>query len=559
MEQARPRKRRVLRKLILLLVLAGIAAWVCVRLFGTPGLPAHAILVLRVGDALPIAPADGFEALLFGQRGPALPALHTALARGARDARVEGVFLDLRDGSLGLADARELRRLLIEFRKERKPVIAYADDMSLRAWYVASACDKVVMNPAGYLQLTGTSLRVLLFGDLLKRLKLKADLERVGRYKTAFETMTDNKLSPPSREALQRISDAVWEQLIGELAEGRSIEREALEELIDQGPLPARAAEEKKLVDALKWRDELDAYVKGAVGAPAELVSFERYAAGSGRGAAIARIAYLPLAGTILAGGEGRGLIAADAVVAQLGALRDDPSIAAIVVRVDSPGGDAIASASLYRAIRSARLKKPVVVSMGAAAASGGYYLAAAADYIVAQPFTLTGSVGIFGGKIVADELLAWAEISQETFRHGAFAGLYDPFEPLNDTTRAAVRRELEDMYERFVRDVAEGRNLPVEAVEAVAGGRVWTGDDACRHKLVDALGGLDTALAKAKELARIEGDAALILWPPAKAWYEQLVAAERDPDGLGRLRALKRALCAGRPLALLPFGMSWD
>ena len=559
MEQAKPRKRRLLRKLIVWLVLAGIAALLCVRFFGGPGLPARAVLVLKVDDTLPIAPAEGFEALLLGQRGPLLPALHTALARGARDARVEGIFLDLGEGSLGLADARELRRLFVEFRKARKPVIAYADNLSLSAWYVASACDKVVMNPAGRLQLTGISLRVMLFGDLLKRLKLKADLERIGRYKTAFETVTDNKLSPSSREALQRQSDAVWEEFVGELAESRGIERKALEDLIDQGPLSARAAEEKKLVDALKWRDELDAYVKEASGGTGDLVTFERYAAHAARGASSARIAYLPLAGTIVASGTGRGVIAADAVISQLATLRDDSSIAAIVIRIDSPGGDAVASASLFRAIRSARLRKPVVVSMGASAASGGYYLAAAADYIVAQPFTLTGSIGIFGGKIAADELLAWAEISRETFRHGAFAGLYDPFEPFDDAKRALIRRELEDMYDRFVRDVAEGRHLPVEAVEAVAGGRVWTGGDACRHKLVDALGGLDAAIDKAKELARIEGAAALVLWPPPKAWYEQLLAAEKDPSGLGRLLTLQRALCAGRPLALLPFMLGWE
>ncbi len=560
MEQATPKKRRLLRTLVLLLIVGCLGVWFCVWIFGPPALPARVILVLEVGDVLRAAPPGALEELFLGAGAPALPDLYTGLTRAAADPRVEGVFLDLRGGSLPLADARELRRFLMEFKKEHKPVVAYADDLSFRAWYAASACDKIILNPGGYLRLTGTALRVLLFGDLLKRLKLKADIERIGRYKTAAETLTDNKLSPSSREALQRISDAVWDQLLIELADARKLDRGALEEMIEQGPLPARAAQDKKLVDALKWRDELDAYVKTTIGATSEFVSYGRYIASMDRAAAGAQIAYLPLEGSIVPGrAESSGLIAADAVVSQLAELRENPKIAAVVVRVDSPGGDALASARLYRAIKTVRLKKPVVVSMGAKAASGGYYLSAAAEYIVAQPFTLTGSVGIFGGKIVADELLAWADVTQETFRHGAFAGLYDPLEPLNETARAAIRRELEELYDRFVRDVAEGRRLPLADVEKVAGGRVWTGDDARAHKLVDAVGGLDVAFAKAKELARIDGAFTLTLWPPRKAWYEEVVATRNEGGGLERLAAFQQALCAGKPLAMLPFGLGWE
>jgi protease IV len=371
MEQAPPKKRRFVRKLLAVAVVVGLVVWACAWLFGPAALPARAILVLQVGDALRAAPSGALERLFFGEGDPALPDLYTALTCASADPRVEGLVLDLRGGALGLADARELRRLLAEFRKERKQVIAYADDLSFRAWYVASACDKIVLNPAGYLRLTGTALRVLCFGDLLKRLRLKADLERVGRYKTAAETMTDNKLSPASREALGRVSDRVWDQLILELADARKLDRASLEETIDQGPVPARTAQERKLVDALKWRDELEDYVKNAIAAAAELVPFARYAEHARRAAGGAQIAYLPLVGTIVGGGTpGDGIIAADAAIAHLAALGDNAKIGAIVVRVDSPGGDALASARLYRAIKAARLKKPVVVSMGASAAS---------------------------------------------------------------------------------------------------------------------------------------------------------------------------------------------
>jgi protease-4 len=567
MEQSEPKKRR--RRFPLGFAIVGLCAVVAViaavvLLSRGPSVPDRALVVMRIGAKLPPRPPDDLEAMFFGRSGPPIPDLYRSLTRAASDDRVAGVLLDLQDGAVGLAQARELRDLVLELRRAGKKVVAYANDLTLGSWYLATAADSVAVNPAGYLRLTGLGVKVLMFAGLLEKIGLKADLEKIGQYKTAWETLTAAELSEPSRRALEGIVEDSWAQLLADIGEARGLEPVALEAIINEGPIPAEAAKEKQLLDALVWRGDLDGFVEKTIGAEAEPFSWYTYAECVRNEASGARIAYLALAGAIGPGTkEERSMLAADWAAAELRHLAEDGSVAAVVLRVDSPGGDALASARLYHAVRETRKKKPVVVSMGEAAASGGYYVAAAADHIVAHPFTLTGSIGIFGGKIVAAELADTIGLGHEDFRRGEFAAFYDPFQPFSEKGRAKLRTELSFLYERFLRDVAEGRGKPLESIREVAQGRVWTGKEALARELVDELGGLGRAVAKAKELARVDGDVQLVLWPPRKTWYQELFTRGEEDGaiggGLGLANLLARNLSTGRPLALSPFAILWN
>jgi protease IV len=541
-----------------LCVLGAIGLCVAV-FFRGPSVPERAILVVRLGEGLRVSPPGQLEALILGAGDPALPDLYRALTAALTDRRVIGVLLDLQSGSLDLADAREIRQLVGGLRAAGKKVIAYGDDLSLRAWYVASAADSVVLNPAGYLRLTGIGLRVLLFGGVFEKIGVRAELLRIGKYKTAWEAYTGSELSEDSRDAMNHLVDVSWAQLLDELSAARGIETKRLEGFIAVGPIPAPAAEEHKLVDALRWRPDLDAFVKEKIDETATCCSWRLYAeavAGTANGT---RIAYVPLAGAIMAGTQPRGFLAADLAIRHLTEAAEEPSIAAVIVRVDSPGGDALASRRLYQAIRDVRKKKPVVVSMGAMAASGGYYAAAAGDFVIAHPFTLTGSIGIFGGKLVVRELLDRIGLAHESFRRGDFAGINDPLDPLTEKARDALKRELAELYDRFIADVAEGRGVSVETIRDAAEGRVWTGKDAVERKLVDGLGGVGDAVAKAKELARIPGAVDLVLWPPAKTWYQEIFGGageEGSPPAAGLAGIVQEILGTGRPPALAPVAL---
>ncbi len=538
---------------VLLLLAAVITA---VVLFTGPHVPKKSVLTLTIGSTLPARPSDGLQQFFAGRATPSLYNLYTTLQQAAADDRIQGLCLTLQSGSLDFAQACEARRLITQFRSSGKKVIAYSSDLSLRAWYVATACDRIVLNPYGSVRLTGLGLRVFLLKDLLEQtLGLKADFERIGRYKTAPETLTADKLSDPVNEAFERIVALAWQELIRHASKSRTLTPGELEALINAGPLAAEAAVEKKLVDALKWSHDLEAYVKKEVEDGIRLFPWESYCQAQSKGSGGSKIGYIAMDGMITSASAPLSRrITAGPVSRRLQELADNTSIKAILIRLDSPGGDALASAQIHQAVRKVRKKKPVVVSMGSNAASGGYYIASAADYIVAEPFTLTGSIGIFGGKITLGGLAQKAGVKWEDFRKGACAAFYDPLEPFTAGQREILKAELKRLYKKFVSDAARGRGLSVEALEKAAQGRVWTGGDAVDLKLIDALGGLEEAVQKAKELAHVSGPAALVLWPPTRSWYEQLlspneVAAESSSTGAAQyLQALSQLPSLGLP-----------
>jgi protease-4 len=381
----------------------------------------------------------------------------------------------------------------------------------------------------------------------------------------------------------QSLNRDMYEQLVAGIAEGRKKSEDEVRTLLDQGPFVASRALEAGLVDQLAYEDQLDDLVPELGDGDNERridgIEYQRIRPESVGLRPRSRIAVLYVVGTIASGKSGfdpsnGAVVGSDTIVEQIRKIRDDDSIKAIVLRIDSPGGSSVASDVIWRELTITREKdpgRPIVTSMSDLAASGGYYVAMASDAIVAQPGTLTGSIGIFGGKIVIGGTLGKAGVTTETVTSGANAAIYSPFTPFTPEQRAKLAAFMEDFYTNFVGKVAESRKTTPEAIRAVAQGRVWTGRQALEHGLVDKLGGLDEALALAKERAKIPAneDVQLVVYPERRSLFDALsqqfggvssgglwtlLAGPSERRAVAALSAPARLFRRGEPLALMPF-----
>jgi protease-4 len=465
-----------------------------------------------------------------GRSGPppllvVLEALHAA----ARDPRVEGVLVTLRGAPVSLARGAALRRALAGVRAGGKPVVVYGERLGSEALYLASAADRVFVPEAGSVALLGVRFEAFFVRELLDRLGVRADVVRVGEWKSAAEGLVRRGMSDAQREQLEALAEDLFGVLVEGIAEGRGLAPERVRELVDAGPHRPRAAVEAGLVDACLFPDEVEGELARLAGRPpasgeepeVRVVEAPAYHALRVRRGALRapfadapRVAYVVAAGAIRSGAGTAG-VASDAYRALLRRLERDDAVRAVVLRVESPGGDALASDLLWRSVRRLADAKPVVASMGDVAASGGYYVAAAAHAIHAEAATLTGSIGVVGGKLDLEGLFRQVGVAQEGVERGARAGLLAPGRALSPGERAAVRGELRAVYELFLDRVAEGRGLAREAVHAVARGRVWSGRRAQEAGLVDALGGPLEALADARRRAGLADERVPVdVWP---------------------------------------------
>lgn len=450
-------------------------------------------------------------------------------------------------------------------------MIALLTEESTGGYLVATACDEIVMAPAGALMLTGLQLDGVFLRGLLDLVGIQPDIMQIGIYKGAGDMFTERAFTPALREAYTSLVDDLWAQMIAMIAEGRALDPAQVEALIDQGPFTAGAALAAGLVDSLTQREDFVRELEIASGdgfildreygeedaaapefnifnilqmmqAPAETAPSQS-----------PKVALVYASGPILPGRatggpfEDTDVIHADDFVDLLHECRDDATVRAVVIRLDSPGGSALASDMIWSEIRALRRAKPVVVSMGNLAASGGYYIAMAADEIFAEPATLTGSIGVVGGKFVLAGLLeGHLGITHDTLARGRNAGFSSPFTPFSPTERAALETLMREVYATFTRQAAESRGMTAEQIEAVAQGRLWTGRQAHANGLVDTLGGLEEALARAQDLAGLdEADRAQIeireLPPPMNffEWMSQYMAGSAGaalPATLARL-----------------------
>ncbi|MGA8550860.1 MAG: signal peptide peptidase SppA [Stellaceae bacterium] len=552
--------------LAVLLIIA--VAIVIIRLKpGTPALPGNIILSVDLTQGLADRPDQGGWLELIVGAKPTLRDFLDAIEAAGDDPRVKGLVARIGSDQFALAEAQQIRDAIRGFRAKGKFAIAFSDSFGefgggTRPYYLASAFDRIWLQPMGTVGLTGLYAETPYFKGTLDMLGIVAEFDHIGRYKTAANVLTNTRMTAPDREQIEALLASASAQVVAGIAEGRKLSPGAVRAAIDSGPLLPDEALQAKLVDHIGYRDEAITAARKRAGAQAKLVGLSTYLGGAERpNRAGARIALIYGSGLIVSGSgsdgplSGSAEMAADDVVRAFRAAVRDPKVRAILFRIDSPGGSVTASETIWRAVEQAgKAGKPVIVSMGDMAGSGGYYIAAPAAKIIAEPATLTGSIGVLAGKVVVSGLLKKIGVTTDSAQFGANAGMASATSQFSPFAEARVQALLDATYKGFKDHVAAGRHMGPDAVEAVAKGRVWTGADAKAHGLVDALGGYGTALRLAREAAGIapEAPVALTLFPrekpPIELLYDRLTGKQRRSTGLG---AFGRAIEAVEPLLL--------
>jgi len=528
----------VKRLLVALVVLVGIAiaaaiAGIVVAGKGRPLGGGSTVLVWRIDR--PVVEQQVESALPFGGRSSSdsMAELYPAFRAARGDAGVRGMAVYLEGADMGIAKAQELRRQLRSLKAAGKFVECYLDTVGEGGngtldYLLASACDHIQMSPAGNLNLLGLFLDTRFLRGTFDKLKIDPDFDHVGEYKSAAETYTESRYTPAAARALNSVLDSLYGQIVAAIAESRRLKPETVRELVDGAPYTADEARAKGLIDRLGYPDEFRDRIRRLAGGRPRLVRLESY--GKGGSVTGRRLAVVFAEGEIHRGRAPAGpfssqaSIGSDDLAETLHQVADDDGIPAVVLRVDSPGGSALASDLILHEVERLQRKKPVVVSMSDYAASGGYYISARANRIVAEAATLTGSIGVVGGKFATRrferDLLG---ITHDEMKRGANADLYGSTDPHTPAQSAQVQRLMRQVYDLFVGHVSAGRHLTREAVDAIAGGRVWTGADAKPIGLVDEIGGLDRAIELARQAAGLPAGGALRLefYPRPRSWLE--------------------------------------
>ncbi len=449
------------------------------------------------------------------------------LETAARDPQVDGVLLHLAGAPRGWSRVHAVRRAVERVREAGKPVAAYADCLEAEDLLVASAASRIFLPETGSVFLVGLRSESLFLRGLAERLEVQPEIIRVGSHKTAGEIFTRDSMSPEQREQMETLLDDIFQELLNGIADGRKLALEEVRALVDRGPFRAPAALEAGLIDACRYPDELEAELEKLSPVPpddrpgprrVQLVEAPVFHALRARDPGwrpllgdLPRIAYVVASGAIHRGAGARG-IASDLMQDLFERIRRDPGVRGVVLRLDTPGGDGLASDLIWRAVTRLGRDKPVVVSMADVAASGGYSVATAADAVFAEAGTITGSIGVVGGKVNLEGLYRRIGVFKDAVERGARAGLWSETRGFTPPERAAMRSQMEEVYETFVDRVAKGRGLPAEQVQQIAQGRVWSGARAHSLGLVDALGGPLEALREVRRRAGLAEDARFLL-----------------------------------------------
>jgi protease-4 len=503
-----------MRRLLVLLVVAAIGVLIVLALYPmSPKIPEAGVLVLELGGELEERPPmDPVSRML--AEGPALPTILLQLDKAAEDERVRGVLLHIRPMSVGYARVQELRDAVTRLRSQEKSVSAVLDMASLNATrelYLASAAERIYLAPGFAGPFVGIAGEYLFLGGLMEKAGVQIEYERVGAYKSAPETLAERKMSPEAFAMMNELLDTLFEQVTRGIALGRGTEVTRIRALVDEAPTTAEDYLRTGLADAVATREEV---VELLGGEDAEEIAYETYVDVDPRGLGLRTgpgVALIFGEGTIVETRSRRSLggdsFAADQIVRALRDAAEHPDVRAIVLRINSGGGSPIASDRIWRAVREVKEEKPVVVSLADAAASGGYYVASAADAVVADPGTLTGSIGVFLLRPNLGELYAKLGIHAEVLTRGKQASLLASSQPLTVEQRKVTRTLVRALYRQFVDRVAEGREMSPEEVDKVGQGRVWLGETAHTLGLVDEIGGLGAAVERAKREAGLAPD----------------------------------------------------
>lgn len=498
------------------------------------GIPEKAILHINLEQSLVDAPSKNpmgsFDFVTMSSTSPltiydALRALESA----ASDERIEGIYINYTGGgTVSLTLLEELRAAIINFKQSGKWVVAYNDTYSQGGYYLASVADKIYMQPEGSFDWSGLQMNTIFYKGLIDKLGVDIDILRptVCKYKSAVEPFFLTKMSDANREQMQELADGMWDVVLDAVSSARGIDKQELNRLADELAivLPKQALEHK-FIDGVKYADQMEELFEEEYGIEdAEYISLGDYASSlvtDPKRASAPKVAIVYANGEVIDGEGSDDNIYGYSLSKTLRKVAEDDDIESVVLRVNSPGGSALASDIIWREMENLKAKKPVIVSMGEMAASGGYYISAPADAIVADRSTLTGSIGVFGmipsfGKAMEDKL----GLSVDGVKTNANSGMGNGFSALSPTQYRAMMQGVDRVYERFTSLVAEGRNLTIERVLEIAEGRVWSGEQAQQIGLVDTCGGLMAAIAIAIDKAEL-GD------------NYQIVEVEEEMDGL--------------------------
>ena len=522
--------------LILFSVVSGIVSISMLSAFAAIGTAETSLeenSVLRInlsGSLVERVNEDGLEYLLAQANNQPTPLglndLRSALDKAAKSDQIEGVYLNCGSLSASPASAQELRTLLENFKTESgKPIYAYGDNYSQSAYWVASVADTLILNPQGTIGLVGMATQIPFFREALEKLGVKMEIFKVGTFKSAVEPYILDEISEPNRLQNEKMLNGIWSEMIADITASRSISADDVNRFVDEGMVFGESSDivQLGLIDGLKYRNEMTVFLKEQFGQDYKMLSLKQMkSAPSTDKFSMNKVAVLYAVGEIDSGSEGE--MNSEDIVKELNRLADNDDVKAVVLRVNSPGGSAFGSEQMWFAAKQLRAKKPLIVSMSDYAASGGYYMSCIADTIVAQPTTLTGSIGIFGMfpnfAGVTDKL----GINFSIVKTNELSDFGNTMRPMTASERAILQNYINRGYELFISRCAEGRNTTNDEIKLVAEGRVWTGADALYLGLVDVLGGLDEAIAIAATKANLTDNYAVAEYPKQKDALTQLL-----------------------------------
>ncbi len=542
-------KTLIIVTLIVVVLSIGLlaAAVIFSEAYGGTKIAKNNILVLEISGPLnDYAPKDPMASFLGIDQPDSFSELLSQLRHAKNDSRIGGVMLHIDFTGIGWGKADELRDAIKDFRKSGKPAYAYIEFGMNKEYYIATAAEKIFVPPAGDLFVNGFSATAMFYRGTLEKIGIEPDVVQIGKYKSAPESYTRKDMSEGQREVTNAIVDQYYENLVNAVAKTRNRTPEDVKSIIDNAPYHSNQAKEVGLTDEAIYKH--DAFIK--LGKKLGLDESKELPTISGaeygeiidestNTALGERIAIVYVTGTInfgesSSGGFSGAIAGSDTIVDAVNAASKDTTIKAIVLRVDSPGGSSLASDLMWNAIERAKAEKPVVVSMGDVAASGGYYISCGANSIVAEPNTLTGSIGVFMGKPVLKGFYEWAGVTTETIQRGKNSGIFRVDEKWTEEERAKMEGQAQQVYfTDFLPKVAKGRNMNVEKVDSLGQGHVWTGTQAKQNGLVDEIGGLETAIGIAKKLAEIPDDEEVtrVPYPSPGSFFESYFSLINSSD----------------------------
>jgi protease-4 len=538
-----------------------------------PAIAGNSVLVLALeGDLPEAAPIDIPIPFWRSQSVPTVRDLWASLHAAASDTRIRAIVLQPRSLDLGWGKLQELHEELLDFKKSGKPVYAYLQAPGSKEYYLASVADKIYLSPDDLLDVKGFRLEAMYFKNTLDKLGITFQVDHIGRYKDYGDMFTRTNMSPETREVLNQVLDQLYGDFCSTAGQGRHKTVDEMRAIVDMGPFMGVKAKENGLVDELGYEDEVYAELKKKVGADklnkTNIKTYFKAVPDNGD-----RIAVIAGEGDILRGNPddqlgNNQMIASGAIIKIIRQVRNDGSVKGAILRVDSPGGDAVASDEILHELKLLSNVKPVVISMSDLAASGGYFISMTGDPIVAYPNTITGSIGVVYAKPNLRELYGKLGIQAEILTRGKLADIDSSYVPLSDAAKQKLHESIEITYKSFVSKVAGARKKTYDQIDPIAQGRVWMGTQARQNGLVDELGGLNRAVALIRKRAKLpeKGSTNLVMFPPRRTLFEALTSTSPDDVAASiadsRIRQIfpelpSSSLLRGGILQLMPYQLN--